>query len=230
MTTSLDYRINDADNHFVEPPDCFERYIDPKFADLAIRNVTTPDGKLVKLFAGKPSKFDASQVTFSKLANQTGGITKDTFIDYCQLLERMDVILTLSAFDQNTLHGFPKKAKKIHFADPFIAAVVERWLVRERYVTTSLLESQKVESIVASHFQRRFPTFYIKADGEVDVVYVQDARFYPVEVKWANQVRARDLKQIVKYPEAKLLNKQHNASTVSKIPTSPLPLALIELP
>ena len=49
MTTSdapeLGYRINDADNHFNEPPDCFERYIDPKYADLAIRSVTGPDGR-----------------------------------------------------------------------------------------------------------------------------------------------------------------------------------------
>ena len=31
--TELGYWINDADNHFNEPPDCFERYIDPKYAD-----------------------------------------------------------------------------------------------------------------------------------------------------------------------------------------------------
>lgn len=78
MTTSLDYNINDADNHFVEPPDCFERYIDPKYADLAIRYVNTPDGKLVKLFAGKPSKFDASQVTFSK--EELEGMVGDTSV------------------------------------------------------------------------------------------------------------------------------------------------------
>ena len=67
MTTSdLDYRINDADNHFNEPPDCFERYIDPSEADLAIRVVTAPDGSKVQLFAGTPSKFHAEQITFSE--------------------------------------------------------------------------------------------------------------------------------------------------------------------
>ena len=66
--TDLGYWINDADNHFNEPPDCFERYIDPKDADLAIRYVTGPDGERMQLFAGVPSKFDASQgqATFSK--------------------------------------------------------------------------------------------------------------------------------------------------------------------
>ena len=49
MTTTsepkLGFWINDADNHFNEPPDCFERYIDPTKADLAIRSVTGPDGR-----------------------------------------------------------------------------------------------------------------------------------------------------------------------------------------
>jgi predicted TIM-barrel fold metal-dependent hydrolase len=62
----LGYLINDADNHFTEPPDCFERFIEPKDAELAIRYVTGPDGKRVQLFAGRPSKFTASQVTYSK--------------------------------------------------------------------------------------------------------------------------------------------------------------------
>ena len=40
----FDHRINDADNRFNEPPDRFERCIDPKQADLAIRSVIAPDG------------------------------------------------------------------------------------------------------------------------------------------------------------------------------------------
>ncbi len=63
--SDLGYQINDADNHFNEPPDCFERFIDPSKAELAIRYVKGPDGRMVQLFAGKPSKFSLSQVTFS---------------------------------------------------------------------------------------------------------------------------------------------------------------------
>lgn len=65
MENHLAYRINDADNHFNEPPDCFERYIDPKYADLSIREVTAPDGKKIQLFAGKPSKFHFKQIVYS---------------------------------------------------------------------------------------------------------------------------------------------------------------------
>ena len=66
--TTLPYRINDADNHFNEPLEVYERYIDPSRADRAIRAVTTPDGKRIQLFAGRPSKFNNAsnhQVTFS---------------------------------------------------------------------------------------------------------------------------------------------------------------------
>jgi predicted TIM-barrel fold metal-dependent hydrolase len=64
--SELGYQINDADNHFTEPPDCFERYIDPSKADLAIRSLTGADGKQMQLFAGQPSKFHSQQVTYSK--------------------------------------------------------------------------------------------------------------------------------------------------------------------
>ncbi len=76
--TNLGYQINDADNHFNEPPDCFERYIDPQFAALAIRSVIGPDGDHVQLFAGKPSKFHSKQVTFSEeeLTSMLGDTTK----------------------------------------------------------------------------------------------------------------------------------------------------------
>jgi predicted TIM-barrel fold metal-dependent hydrolase len=77
-SAGLAYRINDADNHFNEPDDCFERYIDPKLADFAIRSVAGPDGQPMQLFAGRPSKFHAHQVTFSadELANILGDTSK----------------------------------------------------------------------------------------------------------------------------------------------------------
>jgi predicted TIM-barrel fold metal-dependent hydrolase len=67
VSEQLDYRIVDADNHFVEPPDLYERFIDPSKQEMAIRFVKDPDsGRRLKLFSGKPSKFTITQVTFSK--------------------------------------------------------------------------------------------------------------------------------------------------------------------
>lgn len=63
--SALPYGIMDADNHFNEPLDCFENYIDPAKRHLAITFEEQPDGSYVQLFAGKPSRWDGSQVTFS---------------------------------------------------------------------------------------------------------------------------------------------------------------------
>ncbi len=167
-----------------------------------------------------------TQVTYSKLSSKTGAMSKDTFIDYCSLLERMDVICTLEAFDQNTLRGFPKKARKILFRDPFIADVIGSWLVRERYTGAMMDESAKVESIVASSFKKYAPVYYFKAEGEVDLVVVEGKKFRPIEVKWTSQLRGRDLKQIKKLKNATILTKQLERGEIEGIPTIPLPLYL----
>jgi predicted TIM-barrel fold metal-dependent hydrolase len=56
VSVELPYLINDADNHFVEPLDMYERYIDPKWRDKAVRFVTDERGRKTQLFAGRPSK------------------------------------------------------------------------------------------------------------------------------------------------------------------------------
>jgi len=66
MANDLSYLINDCDNHFNEPPDMYENYIDPSQRELAIRSVRTPDGKTIQLFGGKPSKFTLTQVVYSQ--------------------------------------------------------------------------------------------------------------------------------------------------------------------
>ena len=56
MDEELSFRINDADNHFVEPVDMYERYIDPKWRDKVVRFATDTDGQRVQLFGSQPSK------------------------------------------------------------------------------------------------------------------------------------------------------------------------------
>ena len=56
MEEPLPFLINDADNHFVEPLDVYERYIEPRWRDKAVRWVKDANGELVQLFAGRPSK------------------------------------------------------------------------------------------------------------------------------------------------------------------------------
>lgn len=168
-----------------------------------------------------------SQISFSSLTQKIGLVSKETLIDYCHLLERMDVMFDLQAFDQNTLRGFPKKARKFHFSDPFIRHTIERWLTRERYLTQISSESILVESCVAAQFYHRVPVYYLKAEGEIDLILVQEKKFLPVEVKWTSQTRSSDLKQLRKYQNSILLTKNLFKTTHENISAIPLPLFLV---
>src|SRR5262249_49928949 len=46
----------DADNHFVEPIDVYERYIEPRWRDKAVRWVKDERGEDLQLFGGRPSR------------------------------------------------------------------------------------------------------------------------------------------------------------------------------
>ncbi len=171
-----------------------------------------------------------TQVTYSALTQKMGHVVKETFMDYANLLERMGIIFALQAFDQNTKLGFPKKAKKIHFADPFIMDTVGQWLISERYLKEKKTVSIKVEAIVASNYQRTAPTYYLKAEGEIDVVVVVPNDFVPLEVKWTNQLRPQDLKQLSKYNQSCILAKTMTTGRIDKISVVPLPLFLVIFP
>ena len=55
MSDELPYLINDADNHFVEPLDMYERYIEPHWRDKAVRFVTDDMGRKALFYGGRPS-------------------------------------------------------------------------------------------------------------------------------------------------------------------------------
>jgi predicted TIM-barrel fold metal-dependent hydrolase len=64
---ALPYLIIDADEHSTPPDDAYERYIDPRQRDKAVRTVRAPDGRVETLFAGRPMRMPPKsfQVTFS---------------------------------------------------------------------------------------------------------------------------------------------------------------------
>ena len=53
----LDYQLVDVDNHFYEPRDSFTRYIEPAFADRAVRPVVQPDGREMVVAADRVVTF-----------------------------------------------------------------------------------------------------------------------------------------------------------------------------
>lgn len=70
---------------------------------------------------------------------------------------------------------------------------------------------------------------YIKGEEEVDVAYVDRGRFYPVEVKWTDQLTQGELKQVLKYPNGVILTKQRERGLIYETPTIPVYQALLAL-
>lgn len=164
-----------------------------------------------------------SQISYSKLTQKIGLIVKETLIDYCRFLERMDILINLQAFDQNKKQGFPRKNRKFHFTDPFIYRTLLHWLKREGYLNSlSLAESTCVEACVASHCSRFAKTFYFKGQGEVDVIWLQGKRVQAIEVKWAEQVRANDLKMLKQFKNSMILTKTSETGMIENIQSMPV--------
>jgi len=179
-----------------------------------------------------------SQVTWNGLAKELSIDHPATIISYVALLESLDAVVVQQALREDRLTGAPKKARKLMFSDPFIFHAVRAWLypvatpfeqARDGLTGDPELASRLAEACAASHYARRYPTYYIKAAGEVDIAYVDEGTFWPVEVKWGRQTRAKDLKQVSRYPNGLVLDRSARSRTVSGVRTVPLPLALLKL-
>ena len=113
----------------------------------------------------------------------------------------------------------------------FPEAHVVDLLSEERMIAASpMTEAQQVEATVAAHYSRQAPTYYIKAEGEIDVVVVARSSFVPIEVKWSGQLRQRDVKQLRKYPGALIVGQSASRGEIDAIPVYPLPLFLVKYP
>jgi predicted AAA+ superfamily ATPase len=179
-----------------------------------------------------------SQITWNALAKDLSIDHPKTVSDYVDLLVSMDAAFIQPALVEDKLVAAPKKARKVMFADPFILHATRAWLSPAedpygRQVLSLLADpawtARLVEATVITQYRQYYPTFYIKAEGEVDLAYVVGNRFRPVEGKWTGQIRPKDLKQIAKYPNGLILTKSNGPGKILGIPTEPLPLALLRL-
>ena len=179
-----------------------------------------------------------SQITWNALCQDLTIDHPQTVADYIGLLESMDVVYVQPALQEDKLAPAPKKARKLMFTDPFILHAVNAWLSQVRDPFGDLLGpwlnnsencGKLVEACVTTHYRRHFPTYYIKAKGEVDIAYVDDGMFHPIEVKWTGQIRPADIKQIAKYRRGRILNKSRAPGSIQGIETEPLPLHLYRL-
>jgi predicted AAA+ superfamily ATPase len=183
-------------------------------------------------------KHYGSQITWNNLAKDLSIDHPKTVADYVSILSSMNAVWVQAAIIEEKLTAAPKKAKKIMYTDPFIFHAIQSWLhpSQDPFVQNisprlqdTVWASRLVESTAATLYSRNYPTYYIKAEGEVDIAYVKRQRFWPIEIKWTTQSRPKDLKQIAKYKNGTILNKSKTAGQLQQIPTLPLPLALYRL-
>ena len=179
-----------------------------------------------------------TQTTYNALARTLSIDHPATVSDYIALLASMDVLRVQPALREDKLAGAPKKARKISFCDPFIFHAVQSWLHEASDPFTAqvrplLADPERtgplVESCAVAHYGRHYPTYYIKGEGEVDIAYVKDGRFWPVEVKWTGQLRPKTLKQIGKYANSRILARRSAPTNMGGIPVEFLPQTLLRL-
>lgn len=163
-----------------------------------------------------------SPISYSALTQKIGLMSKETCIDYCKLLERMDILINLQAFDQNKKQGFPRKDRKFHFTDPFIKHTIYQWLKREGYLNDLNYEASLVEAAVASYCHRVGKTYYFKGQGEIDVIWLKENKVKAIEVKWAEQIRSHDLKMLKHFKDCTILGKSPMAGNIENVSSIPV--------
>ncbi len=121
------------------------------------------------------------QVSWDNLVQELSIDHTQTIASYLELLDSMDALFVQQAIIEDKLKPAPKKRKRLMFADPFIFHAINYWLQPcgdpfEQQIkplfNNPVAYSQMVEACVVTHFRRFFPTYYIKAKGEVDIAYV----------------------------------------------------------
>lgn len=166
--------------------------------------------------------------TWNSLAKELPIDHHKTVFDYIELLQSMDAIFIQSALDESSLSASPKKAKKIMFADPFIYHAMKIWLGIPD-VESPEETSKIVESTIITHYRRHYPTYYIKSEGEIDLAYLHNKKIFTTEIKWTEQIRTKDLKQIKKYKNSSIFTKLRGHGNISGLPAEYIPYMLANL-
>jgi predicted AAA+ superfamily ATPase len=225
--------INDLARQHCILPATFATYSDWIRGDVLKRN---RNEHFLNEILGAIVKHYGSQITWNALSRSLSIDHPKTVADYISLLESMDVVFVQAALAEDKMTAAVKKARKVMFKDPFIFHAVRAWLNPSedpftKQVTPLFSDSdwlaRLAEACTVTHFSKRFPTYYIKGKGEVEIAYVDKKRFWPVEVKWTTQVRPHELKQIKKYPNGRILTRLKFPGEIHNIPTTPLPIELL---
>ncbi|AWR98613.1 ATP-binding protein [Metallosphaera hakonensis] len=159
----------------------------------------------------------SSEFSYHTLSKEGIGTVRTT-ISYLELMDKLFLLKSVMAMDPNSGEPVPRKERKFYFIDPFVYRAFSSW------VMTQVPDQKRLaEAAVVSHLSRIYPTFYIKRNGEVDVVVREGERYKGFEVKYGKNVR----KFIGKVKDIVFLSREEIQDNM--VPIS-LFLALLDLP
>jgi len=172
-----------------------------------------------------------SQITWNALSKDLSIDHHKTVAEYCELLMHMDAVFIQSALSEHKMKAAPKKAKKIYFSDPFIFHALSNYIWESENPWESNIQiierkpylSNLIEGVVVNHCRRFFPTFYIKAEREIDLAIVAQKQLYALEVKWTNQLRSHDFKYLKKHKNRVVAAKVKERLDLNGLNVVPLP-------
>ncbi len=227
--------INAYERHQVIPPFVYQTYFQWILGDFLKRGKRED---YLKSIVGALVDKIGSQLTLHSLLNDVVVDHHQTIQDYIYLMERMDIVKILQALQENKLHtstlGAPKKARKMHPADPLIFHTLRGWAHQESdfyLASQNFLKTPKagflVEAILANLASRRWPVYYIKAEGEIDLAVIQGKMFLPIEIKNSLSPSRSDLKQILKYKKGILSTLSREQGHYEHLKMIPIPILAI---
>lgn len=178
----------------------------------------------------------AKQITMHNITAEMSIEHHQTVADYFSILEQMGVLFIQYALREDKFQAAVKKAKKINFCDPFIFHAMHAWMknTEEHFALAqrtcgekSDLRNSMIEGVMASLFRRRFDTYYIKAEQEVDIALVSSKNIFPIEIKCSMVLNRKDMKQIMKYKEGIVGYCGQQVFRMEQLNAVPIPLLAI---
>ena len=156
------------------PPDTLKTYIDWIVGDLIRMGMNERYFKEVSRYVIETKGTPISWLSISKNTSIKSPHTAHSYVQF------MTQLYLINVYEYIGLDGkaIPRKNKKIHPIDPFFYRLLSE------YSQSEIDTAAMVEGVVSSHFSRKYPTYYWKGRGELDIVIKANKTLYGYEVKW----------------------------------------------
>ena len=133
-----------------------------------------------------------SPISWLNISRETSISSPHTTQAYVDNLEKLFIVKVLNFLDKNSKVLY-RKNKKIHITDPFLYDTICE------FVNIKPIEEDKLESIVATHLSRKYPTFYWRNKTEIDIVIMIDKKQFGIEIKTISRswIKPKHLKDVL---------------------------------